>query len=111
VPDTVLPGDLDPGDVIAVDETAEELLVTAVRLGSGGFVLTVAPLRGGRPGPERQLTLTAGTPVRKRGRARVWLSAPRTRWPFTPMLSGCASMNSGRLGMPARVRARSTAID
>jgi hypothetical protein len=79
VPDTVLPGDLDPGDVIAVNEAAEELLVTAVRLGSGGFVLTVAPLSGGRPGPERQLILTAGTPVRKRGRARAWLSSPRTR--------------------------------
>jgi len=39
-------------------------------------VLTVAPLRGGRPGPERQLTLTAGTPVRKRGRARAWLPGP-----------------------------------
>jgi hypothetical protein len=79
VPDTVLPGDLDPGDVIALDGAAEELLVTAVRLGSGGFVLTVAPLRAGRPGPERQLTLTASTPVRKRGRARAWLTSPRTR--------------------------------
>ena len=63
--------------MIAVDEAAEELLVTAVRLGHGGFVLTVAPLRGGRPGPERQLTLTAGTPVRKRGRARAWLPGPQ----------------------------------
>ena len=65
--------------MIAVDEAAEDLLVTAVRLGSGGFVLTVAPLTGGRPGPERLLTLTAGTPVRKRGRARAWLSGPRAR--------------------------------
>lgn len=62
--------------MIAVDEAAEELLVIVVRLGSGGFVLTVAPLHGGRPGPERQLILTAGTPVRKRGRARAWLSGP-----------------------------------
>jgi hypothetical protein len=77
VPDTVLPGDLDPGDVIAVAGSADELLVTAVRLGSGGFVLTVAPLRDRRPGAERQLTLTAGTPVRKYGRARVWLSTGR----------------------------------
>ena len=73
MPDTVLPGDLDPGDVIAVDGVAEELLVIMIRLGSGGFVLTVAPLHGGRPGPERQLTLTAGTPVRKRGHAQAWL--------------------------------------
>jgi hypothetical protein len=73
VPDTVLPGDLDPGDVIAVTDAEGELLVIAVRLGSGGFVLTVAPLDNGRPGAERQLVLTAGTPVRKRGRARVWL--------------------------------------
>jgi hypothetical protein len=72
VPDTVLPGDLDPGDVIVVPDAADELLVIAVRLGSGGFVLTVAPLDSGRPGAERQLVLTAGTPVRKRGRARVW---------------------------------------
>ena len=79
VPDTVLPGDLDPGDVIAVDGAAQELLVIAVRLGSGGFVLTVAPLQGGRPGPEHQLTLTAGTPVRKRGRARACLSSSRQR--------------------------------
>ena len=72
MPDTVLPGDLDPGDVIAVVDAEDELLVIAVRLGSGGFVLTVAPLRDGRPGAERQLVLTAGTPVRKHGRARVW---------------------------------------
>ena len=60
-----------------MDGAAEELLVTAVRLGSGGFVLTVAPLHGGRPGPERQLTLAAGTPVRKRGHVRAWLPGPR----------------------------------
>ena len=77
MPDTVLPGDLDPGDVITVAGAEDELLVIAVRLGSGGFVLTVAPLRNRRPGAKRQLILTAGTPVRKRGRARVWLSAPR----------------------------------
>jgi hypothetical protein len=79
VPDTVLPGDLDPGDVIALDGSQDRMLVVAIRLGSGGFVLTVAPLRGGRPGPERQLTLTASTPVRKRGRARLWLSARAAR--------------------------------
>jgi hypothetical protein len=72
VPDTVLPGDLDPGDVIAVPDAEDELLVIAVRLGSGGFVLTVAPLDNGRPGAERQMGLTAGTPVRKRSRARAW---------------------------------------
>jgi hypothetical protein len=72
-----LPGDLDPGDVFAVADAEDELLVIAVRLGSGGFVLTVAPLLDGRPGAERQLVLTAGTPVRKHGRARVWLSAWR----------------------------------
>jgi hypothetical protein len=79
VPDTVLPGDLDPGDVIALDGAEDQLLVIAIRLGSGGFVLTVATLRGGRPGPERQLTLTASTAVRKRGRARAWLSARPAR--------------------------------
>lgn len=72
MPDTVLPGDLDPGDVIAVVDAEDELLVIAVRLGSGGFVLTVAPLDNRRPGAERQLVLTAGTPVRRHGRARVW---------------------------------------
>jgi hypothetical protein len=72
VPDTVLPGDLDPGDVIAIEGMTGDLLVMAVRLGSGGFVLTVSAMKNGRPGPERQLTLTATTPVRKRGRARAW---------------------------------------
>jgi len=72
VPDTVLPGDLDPGDVIAVPDSEGELLVIAVRLGSGGFVLTVAPLTNGRQGAERQLVLTAGTPVSRHGRARIW---------------------------------------
>ena len=72
MPDTVLPGDLDPGDVIAVPDSEGELLVIAVRLGSGGFVLTVAPLTNGRQGAERQLVPTASTPVSRHGRARIW---------------------------------------
>jgi len=64
VPDIILPGDVTPGDVIALADGEDDLLVTAVRLGRGGFLLTVVPPAGP---PERVVVLTAGTPVLKRG--------------------------------------------
>ena len=45
--------------------------VRAVRLGQGGFILTVAAADDSVPGPERQVTLTTSAVVRKLGQARV----------------------------------------
>jgi hypothetical protein len=67
VTDEVLPGDLDPGDVIMLPGAGEELLVKAVRLGQGGFILTVSAAGDDAPGTERTITLTAATRLRKRG--------------------------------------------
>jgi hypothetical protein len=66
VEDEVLPGDLDAGDVIMLPDTGQELLVKAVRLGQGGFILTVSPADDDAPQAERQITLTAATHLRKR---------------------------------------------
>ena len=66
VEDEVLPGDLDAGDVIMLPDTGQELLVKAVRLGQGGFILTVSPTDDDTPQAERQITLTAATHLRKR---------------------------------------------
>jgi hypothetical protein len=68
VTDEVLPGDLDPGDVIMLPGAGEhEWLVKAVRLGQGGFILTVSAAGDDAPGTERIITLTAATRLRKRG--------------------------------------------
>jgi hypothetical protein len=67
VTDEVLPGDLDPGDVIILPGAGEELLVKAIRLGQGGFLLTVSAAGGDARGTERIITLTAATRLRKRG--------------------------------------------
>lgn len=67
----VRPGDLEAGDVIAVPHAAGRLLVTAVHLGQGGFILTVEPADGSAPGAGRQVTLAAGDRVSKLGRAPV----------------------------------------
>ena len=64
--DEVLPGDLDAGDVIMLLDAKDELLVKAVRLGQGGFVLTVSPVDDDAPEAERLITLTAATHLRKR---------------------------------------------
>jgi hypothetical protein len=42
--DSVLPGDLNSGDVITLPDSQQDLVVRAFRLGQGGFLLTVAPL-------------------------------------------------------------------
>ena len=65
--DSVLPGDLNPGDVIALPDGQDDLVVRAVRLGRGGFLLTVEGLESGPPG-ERIVTLAAATPIHRTGR-------------------------------------------
>ena len=66
--DSVLPGDLNAGDVIALPDEDVDLVVEAVRLGQGGFLLTVSALNAAEPAATRIVTLTAATPVSRRGR-------------------------------------------
>ena len=73
MPDVVLPGDLEAGDLIVLADRQDELIVVAVRLGHGGFVLTVTPSRPGgiQPAgsrPELVITLAADAEVRRTGR-------------------------------------------
>ena len=73
MPDVVLPGDLEAGDLIVLADGQDELIVIAVRLGRGGFLLTVTPSRPGgiQPAgsrPELVITLAAGAEVRRIGR-------------------------------------------
>ena len=73
MPDVVLPGDLEAGDLIVLADGQDELIVVAVRLGHGGFLLTVTPSRPGgiQPAgsrPELVITLAAGAEVRRIGR-------------------------------------------
>ena len=71
VDELVRPGDLEAGDVIALPQEAGRFLVSAVRLGQGGFTLVVAPADGSQPGAERHVTLTTAMRVRRLGRVRV----------------------------------------
>jgi len=73
VPDVVLPGELEAGDLIVLPDGQDELIVVSVRLGHGGFLLTVTPSRPGgmRPAgsrPEIEMTLAAGAEIRRIGR-------------------------------------------
>ena len=73
MPDVVLPGDLEAGDLIVLADRQDELIVVAVRLGHGGFLLTVTPSRPGgiQPAgsrPELVIALAVGTEVRRIGR-------------------------------------------
>jgi hypothetical protein len=71
VADSVLPGDLNAGDVIALPDEDGDLVVEAVRLGQGGFLLTVSALNPADSAATRVVTLTAATPVSRRGRNAI----------------------------------------
>ena len=68
VDDVVLAGDVEAGDVVVLPDAGDAVLVKKVRLGQGGFILTVAPVGDDRPEAERQVTLTTEIRLRKRGR-------------------------------------------
>jgi hypothetical protein len=61
----ILAGDVDTGDVIVLPDARDAVLVKQVRLGQGGFILTVAPVDDDKAEAERLVTLTAGTRLRK----------------------------------------------
>ena len=63
----VLAGDVDAGDVIVLPDASDAVLVKKVRLGQGGFILTVAPVGDDRPEAERLVTLTTEMRLHKRG--------------------------------------------
>ena len=69
VDDVILAGDVDAGDVIVLPDASDAVLVKKVRLGQGGFILTVAPVGDDRPEAESVVTLTAETSVHKVGRS------------------------------------------
>jgi hypothetical protein len=69
VDDVVLAGDVDVGDVIVLPDARDAVLVKKVRLGQGGFILTVAPVGDDRPVAERLVTLTAEIRLHKVGRS------------------------------------------
>ena len=61
----VFAGDVNAGDVVVLPGASSAVLVKAVRLGQGGFILTVAPVDDDRPQAERLVTLTAAARLRK----------------------------------------------
>ena len=65
--DVVFAGDVNAGDVVILPGASSAVLVKAVRLGQGGFVLTVAPVGDERPQAEQLVTLTAAARLRKHG--------------------------------------------
>lgn len=58
-------GDVNAGDVVVLPGASTAVLVKMVRLGQGGFILTVAPVDDDRPQAEQLVTLTAGARLRK----------------------------------------------
>jgi hypothetical protein len=71
VEDAVLPGDLTAGDLIVLPGARDEVMVRAVRLGQGGFILTVSPVHDDTPGAQRNVTLTFATALLRRGRVQA----------------------------------------
>jgi hypothetical protein len=64
----ILAGDVAAGDVIVLPDARDAVLVKQVRLGQGGFILTVVPVADDRPGMERLVTVTAEIRLRKTSR-------------------------------------------
>ena len=64
----ILAGDVAAGDVIVLPDARDAVLVKQVRLGKGGFILTVVPVADDRPGTERLVTVTAEIRLRKTSR-------------------------------------------
>jgi hypothetical protein len=64
----ILAGDIAAGDVIVLPDAQDAVLVKQVRLGQGGFILTVVPADDDKAGAERLVTLTAGIRLRKTSR-------------------------------------------
>ncbi len=65
--DLVFAGDVNAGDVVVLPGASTAVLVKMVRLGQGGFILTVAPVDDDRPQAEQLVTLTAGARLVKHG--------------------------------------------
>lgn len=61
----VFVGDVNAGDVVVLPGASSAVLVKTVRLGQGGFILTVAPVGDDRPQAEELVTLGAGARLRK----------------------------------------------
>jgi hypothetical protein len=67
--DAVLAGDVDAGDAVVLPGAGHTVVVKKVRLGQGGFILTVAPVGDDGPAAERLVTLTAEIRLHKVGRS------------------------------------------
>ena len=61
----ILAGDVNAGDVVVLPEARDAVLVKQVRLGQGGFMLTVAPVHDDKPEAERVVVLTAEAQLRR----------------------------------------------
>jgi hypothetical protein len=61
----IMAGDVAAGDVIVLPDARDAVLVKQVRLGRGGFILTVVPPGDDRPEAERLVTLTAAIRLHK----------------------------------------------
>lgn len=68
----ILAGHVDMGDVIVLPNAWDAVLVKQVRLGQGGFILTVAPVDDDKPETERLVTLMAGIRLRKASAKPSW---------------------------------------
>jgi hypothetical protein len=66
VDDLIIVGDIDAGDVVVLPGRSDAVVVKRVRLGQGGFILTVAPVDDSSPEAEQVVTLTTRMRLRKR---------------------------------------------